>query len=114
MILGRLLDALFARGVVFVMTSNYPPDGLYPNGLQRINFLPTIEMIKRASTSSRSTTAPTTAAHARADGDYLVPADAAAERKMAEDFRRSRRARGRAAASRCSVASRRCSARRRA
>ncbi len=46
MILGRLLDALWANGAVLVMTSNYHPDGLYPNGLMRINFLPTIERIK--------------------------------------------------------------------
>jgi cell division protein ZapE len=48
MILGRLLEDMLARGIVCVMTSNYPPDALYPNGLQRERFLPTIELIKRS------------------------------------------------------------------
>jgi cell division protein ZapE len=46
MILGRYLEQVMSRGVEFVMTSNYPPDGLYPNGLQRERFLPAIEFIK--------------------------------------------------------------------
>jgi len=46
MILGRLLEELLANRVVLCMTSNYAPDELYPNGLQRANFLPAIELIK--------------------------------------------------------------------
>ena len=46
MILGRLLSHCFEHGIVFVMTSNYAPDKLYPDGLQRQNFLPTIALIK--------------------------------------------------------------------
>jgi cell division protein ZapE len=47
MILGRFLEQVMDRGVEFVMTSNYPPDGLYPNGLQRERFQPAIELLKR-------------------------------------------------------------------
>jgi len=46
MILGRFLEQAMEKGVEFVMTSNYHPDALYPNGLQRERFLPTIEYIK--------------------------------------------------------------------
>ncbi len=45
MILGRLLEKLIEKGVVIVLTSNYRPDDLYPNGLLRERFLPAIEVI---------------------------------------------------------------------
>ena len=47
MILHRLLDAMFANRVSIVTTSNFHPDGLYPNGLHRDRILPAIELLKR-------------------------------------------------------------------
>lgn len=46
MILHRLLAALFENGVGFVTTSNFEPDGLYPNGLHRDRILPAIALLK--------------------------------------------------------------------
>lgn len=97
MILGRLLQALFERGVVCVMTSNYPPDGLYPNGLQRQNFLPTIELIKRQfdvlevdnCTDYRLRTLETL-------NMFIVPADEKAQRELAQHFGKIAGASGRA------------------
>jgi cell division protein ZapE len=46
MILYRLLESLFDHRVSIVTTSNFHPDGLYPNGLHRDRILPAIELLK--------------------------------------------------------------------
>jgi cell division protein ZapE len=47
MILGGLMQGLFARGVTLVSTSNIIPDGLYKNGLQRERFVPAIKLLNK-------------------------------------------------------------------
>ncbi len=77
-----------SAGVIFCITSNYPPDELYPGGLQRQLFLPAIALLKerldvievdagidyRLRTLEQAET-------------FLAPADAAADQKMMETFR---------------------------
>ena len=87
MILYRLLDRLFGAGVQFVMTSNYDPDLLYPDGLHRDRLLPAIELIKSkldvinvdAGTDYRKRTLSQVTA-------YHTPLGAAADKALRDDF----------------------------
>ena len=47
MLLGRLMERLFAEGVALVTTSNIQPSGLFRHGLQRERFLPAIAQIEK-------------------------------------------------------------------
>ena len=89
MILHRLLSKLFELNVGLVMTSNYAPDDLYPDGLHRDRVLPAIALLKEC----------LDVVHVEAGVDYrrramenieayLTPWGAEAESRLAADFDR--------------------------
>jgi len=45
MLIARLFKALFRRGILLLVTSNYPPEGLLPNPLYHARFKPVIDLI---------------------------------------------------------------------
>jgi len=45
MLIKRLFKALFRRGILLLVTSNYPPEGLLPNPLYHARFKPVIDLI---------------------------------------------------------------------
>lgn len=89
MILGNLLEALFARGVVLVTTSNTPPAELYRDGLQRERFLPAIALLRRHCQVVELASDHDWRLRAlRQAPVYFTPVGADAERRLGEVFRR--------------------------
>ena len=90
MILARLLDGLFRRGVTLVTTSNVPPSDLYRDGLQRQRFLPAIDLLNEycdvvhmdGGTDYRLRLL-------QKAGTYLVPDDDAAHSRLSHLFEES-------------------------
>jgi cell division protein ZapE len=90
MIVGRLFERLLAGGVTVVTTSNRPPDGLYPDGLNRQLFLPFIAILQ-THLEVVELASPTDYRQNMLAGSqtYFVPSDAAARASLAaiwDDF----------------------------
>ncbi|MCL2428154.1 MAG: cell division protein ZapE [Alphaproteobacteria bacterium] len=87
MILGRLFQALFERGVVVVATSNTLPDDLFKGQPGRDAFLPFIALIKeRLDVLVLETGRDFRRARLRGLPTWHVPADRRAERALDEAF----------------------------
>jgi cell division protein ZapE len=87
MLLGRLLQALFKQGVCLVTTSNTAPDNLYQYGVQRLQFLPTIAMIKdNTEVVNIPSQIDYRLRHLREAGVFYSPLDQAAADNMEKTF----------------------------
>lgn len=87
MLLGHLLEGLFAQGVTLVVTSNIAPSDLYKDGLQRAQFLPAIAAIERHCAVLQLDGAQDyRLTHLRNTTTWIVPADEEAEARLQASF----------------------------
>jgi len=94
MILHRLLESMFANRVSIVTTSNFQPDGLYPNGLHRDRILPAIELLKSRLEVINVDAGTDYRQHTLAQMDMVhTPLGEAAEAALEQAFERLREAR---------------------
>jgi cell division protein ZapE len=89
MLLGHLLEGLFANGVTLVTTSNIAPKDLYKDGLQRRAFLPAIAAIERQCVVCKLDGAQDYRLRLlQQAATWRVPADAAGEAGLRASFER--------------------------
>ena len=89
MILGNLMEALFARGLTLVATSNIEPGRLYENGLQRQRFLPVIALIERHTRVVRVDAGPDYRLRTLQQAElYHFPLDNGADQSLQDSFER--------------------------
>jgi cell division protein ZapE len=88
MLLGRLFKALFSKGVCLVSTSNVAPDDLYKNGLQRLNFLPAIALLKQNTEVIHMASAiDYRLRHLQQAGVFYTPLNHDTKQKMEQNFK---------------------------
>jgi len=87
MILSELFHHLFSMGITLVATSNSKPEDLYPNGLQREKFLPTITLINQFTNVIAMDGSTDYRMQYLANAQlYQYPADDKAEKNLMEHF----------------------------
>ena len=88
MILGRLFKILFEHDVTIVTTSNWAPDDLYKNGLQRDRFLPFIALLKtKVNTFHLDSPHDYRTQKTQIEGTYFVPLGRATTKTMDDVFK---------------------------